>query len=138
MADSVSTRRAYELPWRFEPRLATDHLGSQKYSTTARALGELVANALDAGASRIEISLTHNPLGGVESLIVRDNGQGMGPVELAERFVVVGVEPSSNADASTRLGRFGVGRLAVHRIGSLSDWSTVGRGIDGARVRSRV
>lgn len=137
MEKSASARRSYELQWQFEPRLATDHLGSQKYSTSSRALGELVANALDAGASRIEMAITHNALGGVESLLVKDSGQGMGPEELASRFVIVGVAPSSKADSSTRLGRFGVGRLAVHRIGSLSDWVTVAEQPDMVRIRSR-
>lgn len=128
--------RDYDLTWQFEPRLATDHLGSQKYSTSARALGELVANALDAGAEKIEITLKHNALGGIEQLLIQDTGRGMCPDELAERFVIVGVSPSDSADATNRLGRFGVGRLAVHRIGSLSDWTTVSRLPDGARVRS--
>ena len=137
MAKKPSSRKSYELPWQFEPRLATDHLGSQKYSTSTRAMGELVANALDAGASRIEITLGHNPLGGLDSLSITDTGRGISRADLAGRFVVVGVQPASQSDAATRLGRFGVGRLAVHRIGSLSEWTTVAEEPGAGRVRSR-
>ena len=38
----------YEIPWRYDERLAPEHLGSQKYSSSSRALGELVANGFDS------------------------------------------------------------------------------------------
>jgi len=55
---------SYELTWRFEQRVAFEHLGSQKYSTSARALGELISNAFDASAHRIEIGIERNALKG--------------------------------------------------------------------------
>ena len=61
MLDPVKTKapkkRSYELPWRFESRVATEHLGRQEYSTSSRAMGELIANALDAGARLIDIEI---------------------------------------------------------------------------------
>jgi hypothetical protein len=130
----ASTSRAYELPWQYESRIATHHLGSQKYSTSCRALGELVANALDAGAALVDIELTENQLGAIDRVSVCDNGAGMSPADLKSRFVVVGVVPASTGDAN-RLGRLGVGRLAVHRIGSLSKWTTVAA-VSGKKVQS--
>lgn len=59
-------------------------------------------------------------------MAVLDNGSGISPTDLKSRFVVVGVEPSSSGD-SARLGRLGVGRLAVHRIGTLSKWTTTAK-----------
>lgn len=41
----------YELPWEFNKRLTTEHLGAQKYTTSTKALRELVANSLDAQAT---------------------------------------------------------------------------------------
>lgn len=129
MLDLVKTKpsrkRSYELAWRYENRVATQHLGSQKYSTSGRAIGELVANALDAegDATLIDIEIVENALGGTEKVVITDNGKGISPEEIRERFVVVGVQPTGEGDG-TRLGRLGVGRLAVHRIGSVSTWAT--------------
>lgn len=118
------------------PRVATEHLGSQKYSTSTKAIRELVANALDAGATVVKIEIQENKLGGTECVTVSDNGKGISPGELRDRFVVVGVEPSNQRDPATSLGRFGVGRLAVYRIGTLSNWTTVSQSKDGRRLRS--
>lgn len=46
----------------------------------ASALKEIVENALDAGATRIEISLRD---GGKSRMVVQDDGHGMGPEDLA-------------------------------------------------------
>ena len=123
MKTKASKKRSYELAWRYESRVATQHLGSRKYSTSSRAIGELVANALDAHATLIDIELVENALGGTEKVVITDNGKGMSPAELRGRFVVVGVEPTGEGEG-TRLGRLGVGRLAVHRIGNVSTWTT--------------
>ena len=123
MKTKTSKKRSYELAWRYESRVATQHLGSQKYSTSSRAIGELVANALDADATLIDIEIVENALGGTEKVVITDDGKGMSPEQLRERFVVVGVEPTGEGEG-TRLGRLGVGRLAVHRIGSVSIWTT--------------
>jgi len=122
------------LTFRFEPHLAEEHLGSQKYTTVQRALGELVANAFDAHATTVDVSLTENDLGGLDHIVITDDGVGMTSATLGTRFVSVGVRPQDGNDPS-RLGKFGVGRLAVHRIGAISEWQTVAR--DGNRfVRS--
>lgn len=124
--------RTYKLDWSFEPHVAADHLGRSKYTTSARALAELVANGLAAG-DRVEIEVRFTILGGVNSIVVRDDGMGMTPEELAERFVRIGVKPDKTAP--DQLARFGIGRLAVHRIGGLSEWSTVAQ--DRNRVRTK-
>ena len=126
--------RNYTLQWRFERRLATEHLGAAKYSRSTVAIGELVANALDARAALVDIQLHENDLGAVDSIDIADNGAGISPEDLRFRFMSVGVGSSSEPGLS-RFGRFGVGRLAVHRIGSISRWTSVSEASPGQRTR---
>ena len=131
----AKTRRSQSGPFdvavQFEPRLITEHLGRDKYPTGPRALTELVANAFDADASRVDVDIHENDLSAVERVEVFDNGRGMTRVELTERFGLVGVR----SESGNKIGRFGVGRWAVFRIGAHSRWRTVAVEADGARHR---
>lgn len=124
----------YQLDWQFDRRISSQHFGSLKYGTSTRAIGELVANSFDAGATVVDIELRFTELGTADSLVVSDNGRGISPADLQKRFVVVGVQPS---DGIVRIGKFGVGRMAVYRIGTVSDWATVSETSSGAPVRLR-
>ena len=135
--DKEREKKTYELEWQFEPRVATEHLGVRKYPTTAMALRELVANALAADATAIHLSLQENDISGIESVIIKDNGWGITPQELRKRFMVVGVLPEATQSGGACLGQFGIGRLAVFRIGSLSEWDSVSSDMKGNRVRIR-
>ncbi|MEQ1858429.1 MAG: ATP-binding protein [Chthoniobacteraceae bacterium] len=130
---SPPSTTTYELEWKYNPRLVTNHLGRSKYSSTVKALRELVANAFDAHATKVTVLLHSSELGEVLSITVQDNGHGISPEILRTRFMEVAVE-TSNSDPS-RLGRFGVGRLAVHRIGAFSKWTTTSDGSNGDKVR---
>jgi hypothetical protein len=48
MDNHVGAGMTYDLDWQFNDRVATEHFGSQKYSTSTRALRELLANFLHA------------------------------------------------------------------------------------------
>jgi DNA topoisomerase VI subunit B len=55
-----------------------DHL--QKVASTRdfiKAISEFVWNALDADAARTSVDLVRNALGGLESIVIRDNGTGI-------------------------------------------------------------
>ena len=120
---------SYELDWQLVPKLATEHLGRDKYPTSTKALGELISNSFDAAATTVAVSFEMNPIGGIDSITIEDDGHGMSPEILRARFMVVGVEPDPE-HRSARFGRFGIGRLAVHRIGSLSQWVSVSQSND--------
>jgi hypothetical protein len=120
----------YELEWTFESRIGSEHLGKRLYPTSTRALCELVSNAFDAEAARVEVVLDENELGGIGSVTVRDDGHGISPEAIEQRFVKVGVAP----DPDALFGRLGIGRLAVLRIGSLSQWTSVSRDAQGRRI----
>jgi signal transduction histidine kinase len=112
---------------RFRPRARLlQLLGDQLIGSPRLAVFELVKNAYDADASKVHLSFMD--LGtDAARIIIRDNGQGM------DRDTVTGVwlEPGSDFRERQRrenvrsdkfkrlpLGEKGVGRFAVHKLGS--------------------
>ncbi|MEA3051213.1 MAG: mismatch repair protein MutL [Sphingomonadales bacterium] len=105
----------------------------------ASALKELVENAIDAGATRISISLAG---GGTERVEVADDGCGMSPADMAlalERHATSKL-PGDEIEAVTTLGFRGealpsiasVARLAVEsRVRGQDGWSRI---VDNGRL----
>lgn len=93
------------------------------YSNTASAVSELVDNALQAGASRIDIDVAQSsPSDGIE-LSVADNGCGMDLFTLRQALRFGG---SSRFNDRSGLGRFGMGlpnsSLSQCRRVNVSSW----------------
>lgn len=62
----------------------------------ASAIKELVENAIDAGATQIDI---HAEMGGLSRILIEDNGRGMGPDDLSlsvERHATSKLKPQSD------------------------------------------
>ncbi len=99
----------------------------------AAALKELVENAIDAGATRIAVSLI---AGGLERVEVSDNGCGMTPAEMAlalERHATSKL-PDDAIEAVTTLGFRGEALPSIASVARLTVESRV-RGADGwARI----
>lgn len=109
-----------QAPFTFSPRIL-DHLGISAYNSVKKCLSELVANSYDADATRVEITL---PDGAVGEAIIRltDDGGGMSPSDLTEKFLHIGRDRREDGDrtASGRLiiGSKGIGKLAGFGIAS--------------------
>ena len=94
-----------------------------------RALAELVWNALDADATRTEIILERNDLGGLMSIQVVDNGIGIGAESVAHDFGNLGDSWKRSAHKTSGLGRAihgkeGRGRLRFFSLSQRARWST--------------
>jgi len=123
-------------------RLTVDKLGVKLYDRASAVVAELIANAYDADAELVTVTLplarqlaqkhadgSHDDLG--FTITVRDDGHGMTPYEAQEYFLVVGTDrrkrkdslgaPASDAARSrikkrSVMGRKGIGKLAPFGI----------------------
>jgi hypothetical protein len=104
---------------RFDPG-AIKHLGLQMYSTLPPVLAELVANAWDAGAGTVRVTIPTGPLDSESEIIVGDDGQGMTEDDIRNRYLVVGRDrrAAEGTDERTEpphrkiMGRKGIGKFA--------------------------
>ena len=106
-----------ELFLNFSGRLI-DHLGLQMYQSPVAAIAELVANAWDADAESVAITLPDD-LTDTAEIVVADDGDGMTSEQCQKRFLNVGfarrgnnkTERSKGKDRRI-LGRKGIGKFA--------------------------
>lgn len=63
-----------------------EHLGIDLYSNVPSVLSEIVANAWDADAERVDIVFDKDE----DIITIRDDGTGMNRKEINERFLRVG------------------------------------------------
>lgn len=102
-----------------------NHLGIGLYSSTPAVVTEIVANAWDADATRVDINIKDG------TIIVLDDGHGMGPEELQGRFLKVGYARREQPGGARSpkfdrpvMGRKGIGKLAMFSLANRIDiWS---------------
>ncbi len=111
-----------------------EHLGIQMYQSPVNAVAELIANARDADATVVAISLPTIAVDGGAELIVNDNGVGMTFEEFQEHYLQVGRnrrgnDPEELTDGLKRpvLGRKGIGKFAGFGIARTMVVETVSR-----------
>lgn len=114
-----------------------DHvLRLSRRSDPLGALVELIWNALDAEANTIEVEVLTNHGGGLDGVIVRDDGHGMPNETCAAYFQNLGGSWKAGAHVSPELsrplhGKNGQGRLRSFAIGESVTWTTVSAGLAG-------
>jgi len=102
---------------RFDPR-TIKHLGVRMYSTLPPAIAEIIANAYDADASQVTVTLREED-GKPAEITVTDNGDGLTRDEINEKFLVIGRNRRDEGDEPSpkygrkRIGKKGLGKLAL-------------------------
>jgi hypothetical protein len=112
--------------------LKAQHDALQKIATTrdpVKALAEFVWNALDADAAEVSVELDRNVLGGVEAIVIRDNGNGITRDRALADFENLGASWKRTRQR-TRLnrvlhGKEGQGRLRFFSVAQRARWWSV-------------
>jgi hypothetical protein len=110
----------------FKVQVESDHI---KKFTTARpiaAVAELIWNAVDADATRVDVEVDSDGFA-MRSITVRDNGHGIPRNEIADLFGRLGgswkAHPSRSKVKSRFLhGKEGKGRFKALALGRVADW----------------
>lgn len=93
-----------------------DQLGFQIYQSPVASLAEIVANAWDADATKVDIRLP-DTLGEDSTIVVEDDGHGMTFDECQAEYMNVGYDRRAGKNgARTRSGRLAMGRKGIGKF----------------------
>ena len=111
-----------------------EHLGLKLYSSLPPVIGELVSNAWDADATKVDITFPSGAISDDSEVVVADNGGGMDPDDMQQKYLFIGrnrraeeqTETSSGGRPLT--GRKGLGKLSAFGIADQIEVRTVHNG----------
>ena len=109
---------------------ALEHLGLNLYSNILAVLSEIVANAWDADAKLVTITIDK----GTETITIEDDGTGMNRDGVIDRFLTVGFKRREELGDQTPggrrpMGRKGIGKLSIFSIAKTAEIYTTAGGI---------
>lgn len=135
----MATEEDKKLYLNFHGRII-DSLGIQMYQSPVAAIAELIANAWDADAASVQVSLP-TELGADAEIVVRDTGGGMTFAECQQHYLNVGrnrrLERETSRQGRPLLGRKGIGKFAGFGIARVMEIETVS-GETGERTVFRL
>ena len=123
-----------------------EHLGINLYSNVPSVLSEIVANAWDADAERVDIVFEPEN----DTITIQDDGTGMTRKEVNERFLRVGYRRRDKQQGLTQgkdrfpMGRKGIGKLSLFSIAGIVEVYTKkgseknGFLMDGEEIRKAI
>jgi hypothetical protein len=109
---------------------ALEHLGINLYSNIPAVLSEIVANAWDADAKYVKVTLDK----AAETITIEDDGIGMDRDGVVDRFLTVGFKRRDEPDGQKTLGgrmpmgRKGIGKLSIFSVAQTATVHTLHRG----------
>lgn len=106
-----------------------DYLEKEAAAKPVAGLAELIWNSVDADASHVRITCKRNKLGGLDALIVEDDGHGIEHIDAEVFFGKLGGSWKKNARRSKQEqrqlhGQEGRGRFKAFAIGSTVCWES--------------
>jgi hypothetical protein len=107
---------------------ALEHLGINLYSNIPAVLSEVVANAWDADAKRVSVTIDKT----TETIVIEDDGTGMDRDGVIDRFLTVGFKRREELGETTPagrkpMGRKGIGKLSIFSIAQIAEvYTTLG------------
>ena len=108
------------IPYRMTVDLnVLNHLGIKLYSSIPAVLSEAVANAWDADAELVEITVTD------DRIVITDDGHGMTTPDINAKFLKVGYQRRKDGMATTPRGRAVLGRKGIGKLSLFSVADTI-------------
>lgn len=112
----------------FEVTVEGDHLEKLAKCQALKAVAELIWNAVDADATRVDVALERCSVGGVQRLTVTDDGQGISPGDARTVFEKLGgswKKHTLTTRSNRRLhGKAGEGRFRAFALGPQVRWNS--------------
>lgn len=110
----------------YRVQVEPDHLNKLAGAKPAQAVSELVWNALDADATRVDVVIEQDDVA-MRAVLVIDNGHGFSPAEAEVFFGRVGGSwkrhgAKSKGDGRMLHGKEGKGRFKALALGRVADW----------------
>lgn len=90
-----------------------DHLGLNMYSSSPKAIGELVVNGYDADATMVEVT-SHE-----DRLVVEDDGGGMDDDAIADRYMVLASGHKRREARTSQFRRLPIGAKGIGKLAGL-------------------
>ena len=105
---------------------ALEHLGINLYSNIPAVLSEIVANAWDADAHNVTVTVDK----GKETITIEDNGMGMNRDGVIDQFLTVGFKRREalgelTPEGRKPMGRKGLGKLSIFSIAQIAEVYTI-------------
>ena len=120
-----------------------NHLGLNLYSNVPAVLAELIANAWDADAARVDVSVEEQSDG--KQIVIKDDGCGMDDTDMREKFLTVGYQRRDKGSGDQTenkgrpvMGRKGIGKLSVLSIAKKVQVFTQKKGTDPLAIELDV
>lgn len=107
---------------------ALEHLGINLYSNIPAVMSEIVANAWDADAKKVTITVDKSN----ETITIQDDGTGMDRDGVIDRFLTVGFKRRDALGKDTPggrkpMGRKGIGKLSIFSVAKVAEVYTIER-----------
>lgn len=124
----------------FKIEVQNDHL--EKLSSVRKpviAIAELIWNAVDADATRVDVAIEYNALGGLDLIEVSDNGHGISSSEAEALYSNLGGSWKKGGKLSRTKNRYlhgqeGRGRLRAFGLGRVVEWEVFY--LEGKRLKT--